>query len=168
MQDFINMAASQLGISTQQSSSATAGILGVLQKQMGGGDFSNLLGSLPGAGDILKQATGGAMGGGGASSGGGLGALGGMLGGVLGGNKSGGGNAMGGIMQAASGLLGGNKGGGGDILGLLGGVLGNSGMSMDKLGPFMGLFLNYVQGQAGQGGLNSILGALPDLKKFIG
>jgi hypothetical protein len=154
MQDFINMAASQLGISTQQSSSATAGILGVLQKQMGGGDFSNLLGSLPGAGDILKQATGGAMGG--------------MLGGVLGGNKSGGGNAMGGIMQAASGLLGGNKGGGGDILGLLGGVLGNSGMSMDKLGPFMGLFLNYVQGQAGQGGLNSILGALPDLKKFIG
>lgn len=167
MQDFINMAASQLGISNQQSSAATAGILGVLQQKMGGGDFNSLLGNLPGAGDILKQATGGAMGSGGGGSSGGLG---GMLGGILGGgSSSSSSNPLGGIMQAAGGLLGGNKGGGGgDVLGLLGGVLGNSGIGLDKLGPFVGLFMQYVQGQAGQGGLNSILGALPDLKKFIG
>lgn len=163
MQDFINMASQQLGISTQQSTSATAGILGMLQKNMGGGDFGKLLGNLPGAGDLLAKAGGGSSGG---SGGGGLGGmLGGMLGG--GGGGGGGGNALGGIMQAAGGLLGG-KGGGGDTLGMLGGVLGSSGLSMDKLAPLMGMFMQYVQGKAGQGGVNSILGALPDLKKFVG
>lgn len=167
MQDFINMASSQLGISEQQSTSAAAGMLGLLQKNMGGGDFSGLLGQLPGAGDLLGQATGGALGGN-HGGGGGLGGIAGALGGLLGGGSSHSSSGLGGLMQTASGLLGGQSGGSGDVLGLVGGLLGNSGISPDKLGPFVGLFMQYIQGKAGQGGVDSVLGALPDLKKLLG
>ena len=153
MQDFINMAVSQLGINEGQAKSATGGVLGMLQGQMGGGDFQKLVGMLPGAQELLKGATGG--GGTAAESGGGIG---GALGGLLGGGSGSG------LAGMVSGLLGGDKGGG---VNQLLGLLGNSGLSGDKAGGFLKLFLDYVGGKGGGGLLKGVLGNA-DLAKLLG
>ncbi len=82
MNDFIQMAVSKLGVSEQSAKSATGGVLDMIQKQVGGGDFSKLLGAVPGAADLLKSAP----------------------------SSGGGGGGLGGILGAASGLLGGKAG----------------------------------------------------------
>lgn len=156
MQDFINMAVKQLGINEGQAKSATGGVLGMLQGQMGGGDFQKLMGLLPGAQDLMKGATAGGGGGGG---GGIAGALGGMLGG-----KSGGGG-LGGLANMASGLLGGDKGGGG--AGQLLSLLGNSGLSGDTAGGFLKLFIDYVGGKGGGDLLKGVTGNM-DIAKLHG
>ena len=79
MQDFIKDAAAQLGISTGEAESATGGILGFIKENADGADVSEMLGKLPGAGDLIAKATGGD------SGGGMLGGLGDALGGMLGG-----------------------------------------------------------------------------------
>lgn len=81
MNDFIQMAVSKLGVSEQSAKSATGGVLDMIQKQVGGGDFSKLLGAVPGAADLLKTAP-----------------------------ASGGGGGLGGLLGAASGLLGAKAG----------------------------------------------------------
>ena len=69
IQDFIQMAMSNLGTSEETVSAATGGLLGILKDNVAGGDFDQLLGALPGAEGLL---------GGGSSSGGG-----GLLGGLV-------------------------------------------------------------------------------------
>lgn len=156
MQDFIKMAVSQLGISEGQAKSATGGVLSELQGQMGGGDFSKLTSVLPGAQELMKGAAPAAS-----SGGGGGGGLGGALGGMLGGNKGGG---LGNLASMATGVLGG-KGGGG--AGALLGVLGNAGLSGDKAGVFLKLFMDYVSGKGGGDLLKGVTGGL-DLKSLLG
>ncbi len=85
MQQFISMSAGKLGVSESTTRSATAGILGFLQKRADSGDFSQLLGKISGAGDLLKEAPKADAGGGG------------MLGGLMGKASSafgGGGSAL--------------------------------------------------------------------------
>ncbi len=65
MQDFISTAAGKLGVSESTTRSATAGILSFLQKRADSGDFSQLLGKIPGAGDVLNEAPKAEAGGGG-------------------------------------------------------------------------------------------------------
>ncbi|MFO0858293.1 MAG: DUF2780 domain-containing protein [Phycisphaerales bacterium] len=154
MQDFINMAVKQLGINESQAKSATGGVLGALQGQMPGGDFSKLMGMLPGAQDLLKGAAPAASSGGGG--------IGGALGGLLGGNKGGGGG-LGNLASMASSALGGKGGGASALLG----VLGNSGISGDKAGGFLKLFMDYVGGKGGGDLLKGITGGL-DLKSLLG
>ncbi len=162
MQDFINMAVKQLGINEGQAKSATGGVLGMLQGQMGGGDFSKLMGMLPGAQDMLKGAPGGAAP---ASGGGGIG---GALGGLLGGNKGGaggggGGGGLGNLASMATSALGGKGGGAGALLG----ILGNSGLTGDKAGGFVKLFMDYVSGKGGGDLLKGAMGGV-DLKSLLG
>lgn len=83
MNDFIQMAMSQLGLNQQTAQSATGSVLQMIQKNAPAGDFGKLLQSVPGAGDMLKMA-GGTAGGGGGGLGGLLGAASGLLGGKLG------------------------------------------------------------------------------------
>ena len=64
MQDFITDAAAKLGISTGQAESAAGGLLGFIKEQADGADFGELLGKLPGAGDLLAKAEGREAGGG--------------------------------------------------------------------------------------------------------
>ena len=79
MQEFITDAAAKLGISTTQVESAVGGLLGFVKEQADGADFSEMLGKLPGAGDLLAKA-------GGSDAGGGLlGGLGDVVGDLLGG-----------------------------------------------------------------------------------
>ncbi|MCA9292622.1 MAG: DUF2780 domain-containing protein [Phycisphaerales bacterium] len=81
MQDFLKQAASQFGISEKQAGNATGGILNILKEHSGGSKFQDLMGKLPGAEGLMKQATGGGSGG---DSGGIMGAVGGLLGGKAG------------------------------------------------------------------------------------
>lgn len=161
MQDFINMAVSQLGINEGQAKSATGGVLNMLQGQMGGGDFQKLVGMLRGSQDLMK----GVAGGGGSSGGGGGGGIAGALGGMLGG-KSGGGGGLGNLAGMASGLLGGNKGGGVGLNQMLG-LLGNSGLSGDKASGFLKMFIDYVGGKGGGDLLKGVMGNT-DIAKLLG
>ena len=87
MEQFIQQAVSQLGISDDQARSATGGVLGMLKDNLEGDTFSDLLGKLPGAESLVDSADSGG-GGGGGLLGGALGGLGSALGGQLGGAAS--------------------------------------------------------------------------------
>ncbi|HEX2836797.1 MAG TPA: DUF2780 domain-containing protein [Phycisphaerales bacterium] len=165
MQDFISMAVKQLGVSEGQAKSATGGLLNLVQKNSSGADFSKLLGNLPGAQDLMKQATGGATGGGAGGGGGGSsGGLGGALGGLLGGGKSGGG--LGSLASMASGALG-KDSGAGQVASILG-MLSNSGISADKAGGFVKMFTDYLSGKGGGDVVKQLLGNVPQLQQLLG
>lgn len=155
MQDFINMATKQLGISESSAKQGTGALLGMVQQQLGGGDFSKLTSMLPGAQQLMG-------GGSGASGGGGIA---GALGGLMGGSKGGGGG-LGALASAASGLLGKDAGGLGQIAGLVS-QLSNAGIGTDKAGGFVKLFMDYVSGKGGGDIVTKLLGNA-DLKKLIG
>lgn len=89
IQDFIQMAAQELGAPEGAVKSATSTVLGAVEKEADGGDFQQLLGAIPGAADLLKGSSG-------TESGSGL--LGGLMGQV--------GPALGGNLGGAVGLLG--------------------------------------------------------------
>ena len=63
-QDLITDATAKLGISTGQAESAARGLLGFIKEQADGADFGELLGKLPGAGELLAKAEGREAGGG--------------------------------------------------------------------------------------------------------
>lgn len=142
MQEFIQNAVKQLGISESTAKSATGGLLGLIQKNVPGGDFSKLMGALPGAQDLLSKFGGGASAA--PASGGGGGMLGGMLG-------------------KAAAMVGGDVGKGLNLANMLQG----SGLSLDKAGGFVGMFMNFVKSKAGDGVAQGILGKLPDLAKLV-
>ncbi len=155
MQDFINMATKQLGISEGSAKQGTGALLSMVQQQLGAGDFSKLTGMLPGAQQLMT---------GGASSTGG-GGIAGALGGLMGGGKTSGGG-LGALASAASGLLGKDAGGLGQIAGLVS-QLSNAGIGTDKAGGFVKLFMDYVSGKGG-GDVVSKLLRNADIKKLIG
>lgn len=159
MQDFINMAVKQLGVSEGQAKSATGGLLNLVQQNASGADFSKLLGNLPGAQDLMKQATGGGGGGGGG------GGLGGALGGLLGGSKGGGGG-LGNLASMAAGALG-KDSGSGQVANILG-MLSSSGISADKAGGFVKMFADYLSGNGGGDVVKQLLGNVPQLQQLLG
>jgi len=149
MQDFIQMAAGQLGISEDSGQSATSGILGLLQDKMGDDDFSGLTSALPGAAQMLapKEPAG-------------FGALG-ALGGLLGGGDKDEGPGLGALAGLAGSLT------GNPSLGALG-KLADAGLDLGKVAPFVGLFLQYVQSKAGQEMVGRLLSAMPELRGIGG
>ncbi|PLX83842.1 MAG: hypothetical protein C0617_09950 [Desulfuromonas sp.] len=60
IQDFIQMASQNLGINQETASAATGGILGFMKEKVGGADFDELLGRLPGAENLLHGSEEGA------------------------------------------------------------------------------------------------------------
>lgn len=92
MQEFIDMAASQFGISQDSAKSATGGLLNYVKDQVSDGDFDQLAGAVPGLSDVL---------------------------GATGASEGGGGGGLGGLMGAAAGMLGGQAGGALGVLGML-------------------------------------------------
>jgi hypothetical protein len=85
MQEFIQSAAQSIGVSGEATKSATGGLLNLIKKQAGQGDFDRLLGNLPGADAVASAASDS----GSTSMLGGIGkALGGALGGKLSGSAS--------------------------------------------------------------------------------
>ena len=94
MQDFIKMAAGQLGVGEDSVQNATGGLLGLLKDQADNGDVQELFSKLPGAEALA----------GGAGSDGGGGLLGGLAGGL--------GGALGGKLGDVAGMLGALQGSG--------------------------------------------------------
>lgn len=166
MDQFIESASDELGVSQETGTAATKGLLGLLRDQMDDDAFGQLAGALPGVGALLggdAKEEGGALGG----LGGGLGgSLGGMLGGATGGGSGAGGGALGGLGGGLGGMLGGAMG----DMGGLGAVmqLASSGLDKEQLGTFVQLFLNYVQSEAGQEMVAKIVQSVPALKAVLG
>lgn len=138
IEDFIQSATTDLGVSEGAARSGVGAVLQMLQQKSDSGDFQQLLGSMPGAEALLSKARGASAGAG--ESGG--------LGGALGGLSS---------------LV----GGGSDLAGALS-LLQGSGLSTDQLGPFVSKFVEFAKSSAGQALVGSILGKVPEIAKFLG
>lgn len=133
--DFIGQSAQSLGLSEGTARSATGGILQMVRKQAGEGDFSQLQEKIPGADRVMQEAP----------AGGGEESKGGMLGGVMG---------------AASSAFGGK---GGSAMGLAA-IASQAGLGGDKLAPFVSQFLNFIRSNAGEGMVSKLTEKIPDLK----
>lgn len=136
MQDFIQLAANQLGIGSDAAEKATSGILGILKGKDSGDDGDKLLAAVPGAEQFITKAGGGALGG--------LGGLGGAIGGV-------------------SSMLGGSAGSG---LGALAGLQA-SGLDVAKIGPFLGMFVEYAKQKAGPELVADFLKSMPAIAGLL-
>jgi hypothetical protein len=77
MQEFIQSAASKLGINENQATFATANVLKLFKEQGGGQEADRLISNIPGAEDVMQSSGSSAEG-----TGGMLGGLGGKLGGA--------------------------------------------------------------------------------------
>jgi hypothetical protein len=80
MKELIDQLTKNLGVSAPQAEGGAAVLFKAARDKLGGAEFDQLLGGLPGLGDLLKKAP--------ASGGGGLGGLLGGLAGSMGGNAS--------------------------------------------------------------------------------
>lgn len=139
IEDFIKMAAQGLGESESTTRSATGGLLGVLKENADPGDFSQLLDAIPGAAGLVGSASGA---------------------------KAGAGGGVGGLLGAATSALGGG-GGLGSALGVLVSIQG-SGLSMEKVGKLVSMFMQFARSNAGDGVVNNLLSKVPELAKLAG
>ena len=80
MKELIDMLTSTLGVNAGQAEGGAAVLFKAAKDKLGDGEFSRLLGGIPGLSDLLKKAP--------ASGGGGLGGLLGGLAGAMGGNAA--------------------------------------------------------------------------------
>jgi hypothetical protein len=141
IQQFIQTAASSLGVSEDVAGSATGGLIQIIKDNLAGDDFAELTSKLPGVAGMLSDTTSGPD------------------------TSSGGGGLLGGLAGAASAL--GVGGGAAGALGTLG-ALGSSGLSAEKIGSLASLFLDFVKSNAGEGLATKILSQVPDLKSLLG
>ena len=75
-----------------------------------------------------------------------------------------GGGLLGGLMGQAGSALGGNLGGAVGLLGMLQGT----GLKSEQFGPFVSLFLKFVQSKAGKDLADRLLSQAPQLAKLAG
>ncbi len=139
MTEFIQQATQSLGVGESATESATGGLLKLIQGKVAGGDFAELLAKVPGAESLIPKAPADDDGGGG----------GGLVGGLLGAASS----AVGGDLGSAAGIA---------------GMLSKAGIGLDDAGPFVGMFLNFIKGKAGDGLVGKLLGQVPELAKLGG
>jgi hypothetical protein len=132
--DFIQESTRSLGLSEGTARSATGGILQMVRKQAGEGDFAQLQEKIPGADRLLQDAPTGK-------------------------SEGGQGGILGGIMGAAGSALGGK---GGSLMGL-GAIATQSGLG-DKVGPFVSKFIDFIRSNAGEGMASTLTDKIPELK----
>jgi Protein of unknown function VcgC/VcgE (DUF2780) len=141
IEEFIQSAVGDLGVSEGAARTGVGGVLQSLQQGAEAGDFQQLLSSMPGAAALLSKAKGAAAG-----------------------AAEPGGGALGGALGAVGSMLG---GGGGSALGLLS-LLTGSGISSDQLGPFVSKFIEFAKSSAGQALMGRILSKAPEVAKLLG
>lgn len=138
--DFISQAASKLGADQSSVQSATGGLLKTIKEQADGADFSKITDAIPGIEDAIKSAPAEEA----EADGGGL------LGGGLGG-----------LASAASSALGGDGGG-------IMGMLGKTGLPLDKLGGLTSNLFGFIKDKVGGDIVSNILSKIPALKNLVG
>ena len=136
VQDFIQMAVGQLGITEQTAQGATGGLLNTLRDKVAGGDFQDLLGQVPGAQDVLETSQESA------------------------GEGGAGGGLLGGVMGAAATALGGSGGAALNLAGLLKGA----GLQSGQIGSFVSLFLGFLKKNVGGDLVSRLLSKVPELQ----
>jgi len=139
IEDFVKMAAQNLGQSEDSTRSATGALLGVIKENADGGDFQELLDKIPGAAGLAAGSAAPSAGGGG-----------GLLGGAL---------------SAATSALGGSSGGG--ALGILGAIAG-SGFDAGSAGGLVSMFVQFAKSNAGEAVVGKILAKVPELAGLAG
>lgn len=138
MEEFIQSAASRLGINEDQARSATGGILNFIKDQGGGDEAGALIAKIPGAEDVMQST---AAGGESRESGGEM--------------LSGGGGVLSG--------LGGKLGGVGGALATLQG----SGLDGGRAKSFITMLLDYAKEKAGSEQVEQVLDKVPALKSLM-
>lgn len=139
IEQFINQAVSQLGISQHDAEEATSGLLSLLQQQAGSGDFSALLSKVGGAEALMNKFSAGTN----------------LAGGDAGG-------LMGGLMGAVGGMLG-NSGAG--SLANVAALVSQINLDTGQLGSLASLFFNFIKSEAGESLANNLMGELGGLLK---
>lgn len=140
MDEFIQLAVQQLGIKESGAKKATGGVLSLLKQHAPAADFQQLIAKLPGADALMNEAQGGGGGGGGVAAG------------------------VGGMLGSLNEMLGGK---GGSALSVAA-LLEQSGLSADKLGGLVTMLAGFIEGKAGRGLLDKVLGSVPEIRKLIG
>lgn len=138
MQDFIKSVTEKLGIDESVATNVTSNSMSWLKDNVGGETFSKMAANMDGAEAMAETGSSEIEGG---DSGGGL---------------------MGSISDMASNLM-----GGGDEGGIMG-LIGKSGLSMDKISEYAQMLIKYIKEKCGDQVLNQIAEKVPMLKSFIG
>lgn len=133
IKDFITLTSKQLNEPEVETRQATGALLGTLKDQVNPADFQQLLGALPGASELLQEATAQPV----AKD-----PVSGALGAVA--SKFGGAGAAGGA------------------LGLVG-MIQKTGFSPAKIGGLVKTFMELVKGRAGDGLVKKLFTQLPEL-----
>jgi hypothetical protein len=136
MQELVTSLVSQLGISQSQAQGGAGAIFKAAQERLGGSQFDQLLGNVPGVKDLLAHAPSA-----GASDGG----LGGGLGGMLGGLASLAGKMGGGDMAQAAQLL---------------AAMNSLGINKDTLMKFVPVVMKFLESKGGPHLVDQVRAAL--------
>ena len=139
MEDFIQSAAQEVGISTSDAGRATGGLLSIIRENASSSDFGKLLEAMPGAEETMRAAEADEK----PSS----------FGGVLGG-----------AMQAASSFAGGKAGAALSAAGLLE----RTGLSADQAPAFIAKFVEHLRGGLDGDLVQRIIGSVPQIKNLVG
>ena len=134
MDEFIQLAAVNLGLSKDTARTATGGLLQSIQNQVGGESARQLMSQLPGSVDLIDS-----------------------LAREKSGSETGGlaskiGTLFGGKISAATGLI---------------GILDETGLGVDKIGPFASLFIYYLKDHVSAKLVDRILNRMPELQKML-
>ena len=136
MDEFISMVTDKLGVGEKESRAATGGILGMLKGKLDDSMFGSIIEKIPGADALLGEAEAAPQ------------------------EEAGGGGLMGSLSSMAGGLMGGGKAGGAAEVA---GLLGSSGIGMDKIPGFLSMLVGFLKEKLGDDMFGSMASKLPDL-----
>jgi hypothetical protein len=134
MDEFIQLAINNLGLSESTARTAAGGLLKSIQNQVGGEDARQLMLQLPGSEALVKNLATQSE----SKESGGLVS---KIGFFFGGN-----------VDAATGLV---------------GILDETGLGVDKIGPFTSLFVYYLKGKVNYKLVDRILRRMPELQRML-
>ncbi|MDH3215902.1 MAG: DUF2780 domain-containing protein [Candidatus Krumholzibacteria bacterium] len=140
VQEFLHSTGQSLGINEETTRSATGGLLQLIKQHATEGDFSKLLGSLPGAEDLMNTAPDAS------------------------GADSGAAGLLGGLGTKVASALGGGPGSAASALALFK----QSGLDTGQARDLVTKFFDFAKARAGSELVGSILGKLPEIKKLMG
>lgn len=137
MEELITRIVSNIGIDEALAQKAVGMLLGFLQDQGDSGMVAGILDQMPGASDLIAQASGG--------------------------ESSGGGGLLGSVMGAASGLVGGSTG---DMM-AMGQSLMSEGLDMDQIKGVASETINFAKEKADADTVDQLVGSVPGLSSFL-
>lgn len=150
MEELIGRITNAVGIDENLAQTAVGVILGFLNKEGPSDAMGQLMGAIPGAEDLLAQASD--------ATGEGGGGLGGLAAGLMGGS----GGGLGGLAGAVGGLMGGSGGG---LMAAASELMG-AGLEMDQIQGVAQEVVGFAREKAGDDVVNQIVSQIPGMEQF--